>query len=225
MKSGVNQRVAAAQRRRRRILRCAARLFRRQGYAQVSLNAVIRLAGGSKASITRFFGSKAGLFAAVMEQVTAEFVARLDQTVVRGAPEPGLNRLGAAILGFYLQPAALMTYRAVVGEGHRHHEMAAGFYRAAHGGVVAAVAAHLQRWREQGLLQLEDPTADADRFTHILRSGLYERVLLGLHPSPPTVREIEAAVRPAVRTYLRGRACTAFSSLRLRRRTAASARA
>ncbi|TAK53133.1 MAG: hypothetical protein EPO25_11590, partial [Gammaproteobacteria bacterium] len=99
-------------------------------------------------------------------------------------------------------------------EGHRHHEMAAGFYRAAHGGVVAAVAAHLQRWHEQGLLQLEDPTTDADRFTHILRSGLYERVLLGLHPSRPTQREIEAAVRPAVRTFLRGLACTATAASR-----------
>jgi AcrR family transcriptional regulator len=199
-----NQRVEAADARRRRILQFAAAQFRRHGYAQASLNSIVRQAGGSKASITKYFGNKAGLFAAVMGQVTQEFVARLDQTDFRGTPMAGLNRLGIAILSFYLEPAALMTYRGIVGEGHRHQEMAAGFYRAGHGGVVAAVAAHLQRWHNESLLQSEDPEADADRFTHILRGGLYEQTLLGLHPHTPTTREIEAAVRPAVRTFLRG---------------------
>jgi AcrR family transcriptional regulator len=203
-KSAPNQRVEAAEARRRRILQHADALFRRHGFARTSLNSIVRHAGGSKASIAKFFGNKAGLFAAVMEGVTQDFVARLARIDVRDDPQAGLNRLGAAILGFYLEPGALMTYRGLVGEGHRHQEMAAGFYRAAHGGVVAAVAAQLQRWQVEGRLPVQDPRADADRFTHILRSGLYEQVLLGLHPRTPNAQEIKAAVRPAVRIFLRG---------------------
>jgi AcrR family transcriptional regulator len=203
-KSKTNQRVQAADARRRRILQHADAMFRRHGFARTSLNSIMRHAGGSKASIAKFFGNKAGLFAAVMQGVTQDFVARLAQIDVRDDPQAGLNRLGAAILGFYLEPGALMTYRGLVGEGHRHQDMAAGFYRAAHGGVVTAIAAQLLRWQAEGRLQVPDPRADADRFTHILRSGLYEQALLGLHPRPPTPQEIEATVRPAVRTFLRG---------------------
>jgi AcrR family transcriptional regulator len=204
VKSTPNQRVEAATARRRSILKYAQGLFRRHGYSHASLNSIVRHAGGSKASIAKFFGNKAGLFAAVMEEVTRDFVAQLERIDMGGGPDAGLVRLGVAILGFYLDPAALMTYRAVVGEGHRQKAMAAAFYGSAHGAVVNAVAMQLLRWHAEGRLVVEDARAEADRFTHILRSGLYEQTLLGLRAHAPMLEDIEAVVRPAVRGFLHG---------------------
>ena len=199
-----NQRVEAAAARRRRILSEAEVLLAERGYSGFSLNVLVRRAGGSKASIAKFFGSKAGLIATVMQETARAFAAHVGRLAVDDDPEADLVRLGRAVLGFFLKPGALMAYRAVVGEGHREREMAAAFYRTARVAVVDAVAARLQHWQAAGRLQLADVHAAADRLTHLLRSGLHEQTLLGLRARPPGAKEIEASVVPAVREFLRG---------------------
>lgn len=199
-----NQRVEAAEARRRRILEEAEQLLAERGYSGFSLNVLVRRAGGSKASIAKFFGNKAGLIATVMQETAQAFAARVGRLAVDDDPEADLVRLGQAILTFFLLPGALMAYRAVVGEGHREREMAAAFYQAARVAVVDAVAARLQHWQAAGRLQVADVQASADRLTHLLRSGLHEQTLLGLRARPPGPKEIEASVVPAVREFLRG---------------------
>ena len=199
-----NQRVEAAAARRRRILAEAEVLLAERGYSGFSLNVLVRRAGGSKASIAKFFGSKAGLIATVMQETARAFAAHVGRLAVDDDPQADLVRLGCAVLGFFLMPGALMAYRAVVGEGHREREMAAAFYRTARVAVVDAVAARLQHWQAAGRLQLADVHAAADRLTHLLRSGLHEQTLLGLRARPPGAKEIEASVVPAVREFLRG---------------------
>jgi AcrR family transcriptional regulator len=199
-----NQRVEAAEARRQRILAEAEVLLAERGYSGFSLNVLVRRAGGSKASIAKFFGNKAGLIAAVMGETARAFATKLGRLAVDDDPEADLVRLGCTVLGFFLLPGALMAYRAVVGEGHREREMAAAFYRTARVAVVDAVAARLQHWQAAGRLQLADVHAAADRLTHLLRSGLHEQTLLGLRARPPGAKEIEASVVPAVREFLRG---------------------
>jgi TetR/AcrR family transcriptional repressor of mexJK operon len=199
-----NQRVEAAEARRRRILAEAERLLAERGYSGFSLNVLVRRAGGSKASIAKFFGNKAGLISTVMQETAQAFAARVARLAVDDDPEADLVRLSRAILGFFLLPGALMAYRAVVGEGHRERDMAAAFYRAARVAVVDAVAARLQHWQAAGRLQLADVQAAADRLTHLLRAGLHEQTLLGLRARPPGPKEIEASVVPAVQEFLRG---------------------
>jgi AcrR family transcriptional regulator len=199
-----NQRVEAAEARRQRILAEAEVLLAERGYSGFSLNVLVRRAGGSKASIAKFFGNKAGLIAAVMGETARAFATKLGRLAVDDDPEADLVRLGCTVLGFFLLPGALMAYRAVVGEGHREREMAAAFYRTARVAVVDAVAARLHHWQAAGRMQLADVHAAADRLTHLLRSGLHEQTLLGLRARPPGAKEIEASVVPAVREFLRG---------------------
>lgn len=198
-----NRRDEAAEQRRRRILHHAREMLVREGYFNTSLNRIIHRAGGSKAGITRYFGDKAGLVAAVLEEVTGEFVVGLAGRSFSGAPEPALRRIGAAVLRFYLRPDALSVYRSVVGEGFRHRRLGEIFYRAAHGAVVRAVAARLAFWHERGQIRSDDPLRDADRFLHALRSGPYEQALLGLRSSVSR-REIDDTVLAAVRGFLNG---------------------
>ena len=197
------RRRLAADARIRRFLEIAETLFLENGYAGTSLNDVIRLAGGSKATLSAAFGSKAGLFEAVIASGADAVASRLRTAAPDDAPALALRVIGELILDFYLAPRALVAYRGVISEGHREPAMARAFYRRGHAQVVAPLADRLRTWKRRGLLTLRDPRAEADRFTHVLRSGLYEQVLLGIRRCP-TRRQVRAQVAAAVRTYLLG---------------------
>jgi AcrR family transcriptional regulator len=191
-----------AEDRRRRILEAAGDLFLKNGYASTSLNDIIRLAGGSKATLVAQFGDKAGLFAAVLESPAVEFARNLTAPPAE-PPEITLQRFGEAILRFYLLPSALLAYRGVIAAGPENPEIARAFYERAHQRIVAPVAKQLRHWHQRGVLTDVDFHAEADRFTHMLRSGIYEQRLLGAIERTRSA-QISQHVNAAVRTFLRG---------------------
>lgn len=201
-KSVKNLHIAAADSRKEKILHYARKLIIKQGYAHASLNEIIRHSGGSKATIAKYFTNKAGLFAAVFEDISSQFIKDLHIAQMTGPPDQGLRKLGEAILKFYLRPDALSAYRGLISVGYRNKQMANGFYRGGHTLIVHAIALRLKQWHAEGLIQCDDPEGDADRFTHILRSGLYEQILLGLRDPNPAAPEIAEYVRASVRVFL-----------------------
>ena len=191
-----------ADNRRRRILEAAGDLFLKNGYEGTSLNDIIRAAGGSKATLVEQFGGKAGLFAAVLESPAVEFAKNLTAPPAE-PPQATLQRFGEAILGFYLSPSAVLAYRGVIAAGPGNPEIARAFYQRAHQRIVAPVARQLRLWHQCGMLADIDFHAEADRFTHMLRSGIYEQRLLGAIERT-TRTEISQQVNGAVRMFLRG---------------------
>lgn len=89
---------------RERLLRAAAELFAEQGYAGTSLRQVIERAGvGNGAAVGYHFGSKEGLYAAVLERVLHPVLDALDEAVAafeRGEREPSLE----AVVRAYVEP-------------------------------------------------------------------------------------------------------------------------
>ena len=67
-------RPETAGQRRERIVRMAATLFLKKGYDNVSIDEIISVVGGSKATIYAWFGGKEGLFEAVVRQKCREVV-------------------------------------------------------------------------------------------------------------------------------------------------------
>jgi TetR/AcrR family transcriptional regulator, mexJK operon transcriptional repressor len=61
-------RIESADARRERIVRMAAPLFLKHGYDNVSIDDIIEVVGGSKATVYAWFGGKEGLFEAVVRQ-------------------------------------------------------------------------------------------------------------------------------------------------------------
>lgn len=188
------------------MLRCAREEIAKHGIYAASLNEVARRAGGSKATITKLFGNKAGLFAAVMAETLDEALRGFVLEVV-GAPESleaALERVGVSLLSFYLQPESLSVYRAVVGSGRSSRELTKTFYESGHLRVVNEVAGVLRHFEKSSLRAGLDVEAEAGRFTHLIRSGFYERALLGLASPRPTRRELQETARAAVRVFLYG---------------------
>src|SRR5829696_7120504 len=68
----------AVDERRRRLLEQGAELFSRHAYADLSMAAIAREAGISKALLYHYFPSKQAFFVATLEQQAAELAARLE---------------------------------------------------------------------------------------------------------------------------------------------------
>ncbi len=98
------------------ILAGAARVFRRLGYERSSMDAVAREAGGSKATLYRYFPAKDALFLAVVEATPP---ARLAFPALSGAPEEMLRRIGHGLIAAASDEAYLGLFRVALGEGER----------------------------------------------------------------------------------------------------------
>lgn len=192
-----NRRGTEAQERLQRMLAAAQRMFIERGYNHTSLDAILERSGGSKATLLKYFGNKAGVLTAVLNQ-TAEHMTNDAVAAARsGDPREALTAFGSAVLGFYVRPDALVIYRSVIAEGYRHPALAQGFYFGAHDKFVTALATRLHEWHDSGLIVSREPRADADRFLHLLRGSLLERGVLGLtrtFSQAEISREVDAAV-------------------------------
>src|SRR3990172_9523505 len=81
--------------RRQAILDAARELFLERGYDGISMGDVVERAGGSLATVYSCFGSKEGLFDAILDELSAEIAAPLHELAIgRQAPREALQRLG-----------------------------------------------------------------------------------------------------------------------------------
>ncbi|WP_319452279.1 MULTISPECIES: TetR/AcrR family transcriptional regulator [unclassified Mycobacterium] len=90
------ERTAATQ---ARLLEAGRRLFATAGFAAVSTQAIVDAAGVTRGALYHQFGDKAGLFAAVYEQVESDLVTAIANRISSAAPETHLDamRLGARL--------------------------------------------------------------------------------------------------------------------------------
>jgi AcrR family transcriptional regulator len=110
--------------RRQAFLQAAREVFLEQGYEAASVNDVVRKAGGSLATLYAQFGSKEGLFVAVIQDQHERFSKAMTPQSVDGLPlEEGLQQIGERFLRGLLAPENLAFYRIMVGEVRKfpHH--------------------------------------------------------------------------------------------------------
>jgi TetR/AcrR family transcriptional repressor of mexJK operon len=189
---------------RQAVIEAAGALFIAQGYGAVSMDAIARAAGVSKATLYAHFASKDKLFATIISEACEQHVA------MGGLPPDlsddlagALTALGQRTLRFLLEPERLAIHRVVIAESMRFPELGRAFYE---GGPVffrKAFNAWLVAQDTAGRLAVPDPAMASDQFIGMLRGpGVFLRASLGL-PPPPTDAEIDAVVEATVRTFLR----------------------
>jgi TetR/AcrR family transcriptional repressor of mexJK operon len=188
---------------RRQVIDAATELFLTQGYGAVSMDAVARAAGVSKATLYAHFASKEALFATIMRDRSAnnqldaslfpEHVSNLRAT---------LETMGRRITRFMLQERTLAIYRIALAEAARFPELGRTFFDNGPGKFCTHGPAWLARQQAAGLLRAVDLDVASNQFLALLRSGLFLRASLALEPAP-TEAEIDATVAAAVDTWLR----------------------
>lgn len=204
MSQAADARHEADSPKRRAIIDAASTLFITQGYGAVSMDAIARTAGVSKATLYAYFTSKDALFATIINDACHQNMAVADLVAQPGEDVAAtLTELARRVMRFLLDEKTLSVHRVVVGECMRFPELGRAFYE--NGPVVFehAFGHWLRRQTAAGRLAVDDPTMAADQFIGMMRStGVYLRATLGV-PPPPTQAEIDATATAAVRTFLK----------------------
>jgi TetR/AcrR family transcriptional repressor of mexJK operon len=188
---------------RRQILAAAEALFLSQGYGAVSMDAVARLAGVSKATLYAHFTSKDALFATIVAD-------KGSQTPI----EPGLfpdhvedlhaalTAIGQRVVRFMLLPRTLAIFRVTIAESGRFPELGRAFWENGPELFADTFCAWISSPAVRVHLHAPDPLTATHHFMSLMRSTLFLRATLGL-AGDPTEAEIDTTVEDAVGAWLR----------------------
>ena len=200
---------AAQSPKRRQILDAATELFVAQGYGAVSMDAVARVAGVSKATLYAHFESKDRLFATIIEDACRTNI--LDASML---PDPAtdlreaLLAIALRMLRFIVAARSIAIHRVVIAESGRFPELGRAFYDHGPARVRAVLATWLAARDADGRLNVQKPAVAAEQFIGLLRSSVFVRATLGMAPAED---EIEQTAVEAVATFLRAFASPVYS--------------
>lgn len=111
---------AEAERTRARIVRAAERLFARKGYGAVSLRDLARAAGVHMFTIQHHFGSKQGLYQAILTRWDRDVEALVSGLLAPPGPvDRTVARVVATLFDFFVanRPRVAVNARAALGDG------------------------------------------------------------------------------------------------------------
>src|SRR3546814_19885965 len=113
-------RSSLSEQKRAAILTAAVDVFLRGGYEAAGMDAIAPEAGVAKQTIYNHFGSKDGLFRAIVSGLTDELLSFLPQ---RGAPREVLRVLVMKFMSGMFRPSPLALQRLLVATDHpfTHH--------------------------------------------------------------------------------------------------------
>lgn len=187
----------------RGIADAATRLFMAQGYADVSMDAIARAAGVSKATLYAYFASKERLFASLVgDACRVSGPASVELSDGEADVRATLATLADRTLHFMFQERSLAIYRVVIAEAARFPELGSAFYERGPAISRRNLTVWLQRQMAAGRLRQADSEIAAEQFMGLLRTHLQMRALLGVGP-PPTEAEIQTTAQAAVDTFMR----------------------
>jgi AcrR family transcriptional regulator len=195
-------RPQAVDQRRERIVRMTAPLFLKKGYDNVSIDEIIGIVGGSKATIYAWFGGKEGLFEAVVRQKCQDVTLAI-AVDTKGSLEAQLTHIGRSFLATVLSPPILEFHRLMVSIGRTFPEAGRLFFESGPVSAYSIVAAWIAKHQQDGSIADEDPYRLAVLFLDML-IGEHQLGWLTSMPRAARREKIDETVRIAVRIFLRG---------------------
>lgn len=187
------------------MMEAAAELFLERGFEGTSVSDIVRQSGGSLATLYAWFGSKEGLFEAIVKEVCSQMVAPLDAPEFESLPlDEALRVFGEQFLSVVLCPEQLRWHRMCVTEGPRlPPELRDAIVRSGPGRLRERLAGYLGTQVDAGRLRMEDPMAAALHFVSLVTSELHFAAALG-GPIETCPSDIQQRVRSAVDVFLYG---------------------
>jgi TetR/AcrR family transcriptional regulator, mexJK operon transcriptional repressor len=184
------------------ILAAAQRAFLAGGFGAVSMDAIAREAGASKATLYAYFASKEELFGAVIARESERYAEgfsadSLDPRDVAAS----LTTIAERFLGLLLKPDVIAMNRIIIGEVARFPVLAELFWEAGPERVRVQLEDFFHRAREAGTLGIDDTRLAAGQFASLVRGEIHLLHLLGL--AKPDDAALRAAACTAVATFLR----------------------
>jgi len=186
----------------RRILEAARSHFYAHGLERASVDAIAADAGVSKMTVYSNFGSKEGLFEAVVGERTERVMGGLAaaDALDPKQPQKALLAIGEQFLALAREDDALGKFRSVYGAAGAQPALCQAFYRQGADRLIGELAAYLRRAVAAGTLKIRNPRQAADLFLAMFLGDGHIRGLLML--DMPDARENRALVREAVRVFM-----------------------
>ncbi|MDA8523409.1 TetR/AcrR family transcriptional regulator [Acidovorax sp. NCPPB 4044] len=186
----------------RRILDAAQKHFNEHGLERASVDAIAADAGVSKMTVYSNFGSKEGLFHAVVRDKTVAVMAGVSDAGALDPhhPEQALLAIGARFLALSRGEDALGALRSVYGVAGAQPDVCRGLYQEGPERVNGELAAYLRLADAAGTLKVRKPLQAADLFLSMFMGSGHMRGLLKL--DMPDSRENKALLREAVRVFM-----------------------
>ena len=187
--------------RRAHYLDIALRLFLQHGFNGVSMDQLVAEAGGSKATLYRYFPSKEALFEAIIDEIAAPAVNDEGEDGWEAVGlEAGLLDIGRATAAAALDPRTILLLRLAIGEHARFPHLATTLFEHGAARTYARLRGFLAARRAAGDIDVDDLQIAAEQFLGGIIGHQQLRAALGL--PPPTRKDIEARVQAAVRTFI-----------------------
>lgn len=168
------------------------------------MDMVVAEAGGSKATLYRYFPSKEALVLGLIGAVGAAMHdVPPDPAADTRAIEDALTDIGTAAMRGVLSEEALAVLRLCLGEADRHPALARAVWEAGPAVTYANMRAFIEERVRRGELRPGDAQLDAEHFVAGLVGHLQPKVAMGVAPAPDE-EEIRRRVAAAVDAFLRG---------------------
>jgi TetR/AcrR family transcriptional regulator, mexJK operon transcriptional repressor len=190
--------------RREQLVAVAEQLFLQHGFANTSVNTIVREAGGSLATLYAEFGSKEGLFESVLS-------ARAERFFPEGRRVPRrpfslrteLRDLATHMLRRMLSEDGLAVYRLAVHEAPRFPALRKALLEVGLPGLLTRTARYLEQLVEAGALRIDASEhamrTAASQFIALVQGQMVFSAACGGEYSP---RERAAHVDAAVKAFL-----------------------
>ena len=190
--------------RRIALIESATELFLQHGYEAVSLDDIVHHAGGSKASIYKYFGNKEGLFRAICDYRCACFEQDITLT-----PKPDaealrdyLKRILLNFIRHILQPRNISFIRLIINQSQKDPQLADYLHRNGAANIQKTITQALEQDHARGLIHCPAPSSSAIMYLGIIRD--YEwRVILGVNIAI-TDQEVDNHIQYCIDRFLAG---------------------
>lgn len=185
-----------------RILEAAKSHFYAHGLERASVDAIAAEAGVSKMTVYSHFGSKEGLFEAVVQERTERVMGGVTgaEALDPAQPRKALLAVGEQFLALTRDDEALGKFRTVYGAAGAQPEACRAFYRQGPERLNDELAGYLRRAHAAGTLKVPQPRLAANLFLSMFMGEGHIRGLLMLEL--PDAKDDKALLREAVRVFM-----------------------
>lgn len=200
-KSHVPSRPGLSDKKREAILQGAKAAFLKDGFGGASMDQVAALAGVSKMTVYRHFGSKEELFAGVITELCQFIVAEDLDAIFAQEPQQALRAFARKMTDIVFEPDTAELHRIVIAESRRFPKLGQLFYETGPQACIDALEAFFLRHKGNPSLKVEDPRRSAEEFLELLRGYSHLKMLLGIEREP-SQHDVDVRIESAVRHIL-----------------------
>ncbi|SFK00074.1 transcriptional regulator, TetR family [Pseudovibrio ascidiaceicola] len=202
------KKVSRGEKRKQELLEIAADAIIELGYANTSMDEIVRRARASKTTVYRHFKNKEAMLAEIVSNLSEGPVLSikpLDSNADGGSRqelEEILFIFGKAVLTLIYDDRTLGLWRMLIGEGSRAPHITKSFFQLGPKRATSSIAQQLQLASDLGIVAIEHPENAAAIFMGMLREDTHLALLLGVQTAP-NEQEVSEHVRQCVRDFMK----------------------